>query len=99
MICSDRLQCRLRLLPEDTALCKLIGDAYNVSPSEVIAHAWSLMCRALRTGRDPLTGEPIDWKAAAYSDHVPPEMRDFLRESQAMIAGQRKRKRRPLFDR
>ena len=95
---SGRLRVQLRLLPEDSAFAQLIAEQYAVSPAEVIAHCWTLTCRALRTGRDPLTGEPIDWKAVAYADDIPLELRDFLAESAALIAHRRKKKRIPLFD-
>ena len=95
---TGRLSCKLRLLPEDRALCLLIAKSYDISPSDVIGHAFSLMCRALRTGRDPLTGDCIDWKAATYGDDLPVELRDFLAESSAIITAQRQKKRIPLFE-
>ena len=96
---GQALQCRLRLLPEDRALLHMIATSHNISPSDVVAHAWTLFCRALRTGRDPLTGECIDWKASVYREDIPTDLRDFLAESRSIVSDQIKRKARPLFDR
>jgi len=57
---------RLWLTDEDYAFLKALAKSNRTHMGPLISRMATLFCRVCRTGRDPLTGEPIDWRAHAY---------------------------------
>lgn len=52
-----KLRPLVQLLPEDRAFLTLVSKSAGLAEGAVLAHVWRMLCRTLRTGRDPVTGE------------------------------------------
>lgn len=60
---------RVRLTKEDHVFLRTIARSRHTQLGNIVARVMTLLCRTIRTGRDPLTGEPIDWRAAYGLDY------------------------------
>jgi hypothetical protein len=63
-----RVRVQLALTTEDHKFLSELAAAHGISLGSLISRQSSLTCRTIRTGRDPLTGEPIEWRAATHMD-------------------------------
>ena len=59
---------RVSCTPEDLTFLRTIAKNAHTSLGPLTARILTLLCRTIRTGRDPLTGEPIDWRLAYSLD-------------------------------
>lgn len=56
---NPQKQLRLYLSGDDWQLLDVVARGQRIARGVVLSRMWSLFCRALRTGRDPATGEPL----------------------------------------
>tara|TARA_R100000664_G_C2760178_1_gene151107 strand:- start:12678 stop:13130 length:453 start_codon:yes stop_codon:yes gene_type:complete len=59
---------KIRLTKEDHAFVTELRKSCGISLSVFVSRMITLLCRTVRTGRDPVTGEAIDWRAAYRLD-------------------------------
>jgi hypothetical protein len=67
---------QITMAPADFELFESIKKAYKMSRPELINRILWLLCRAIRTGRDPWTGEVINWDSGVT--RIPRFLRDHL---------------------
>ena len=59
---------RIRMTKEDHAFVTALRKAGGMTLGDMMSRILTLLCRTVRTGRDPITGEAIDWRAAYRLD-------------------------------
>ena len=59
---------RVSCAPEDINFLRAVAKTAKTTLGPLTARILTLLCRTIRTGRDPLTGEPIDWRVAYSLD-------------------------------
>jgi len=66
----------ITMAPADYKLFEIIRKSYKMKPEEMVNRVLWLLCRAIRTGRDPWTGEVINWNSGIA--RIPKHLRDEL---------------------
>tara|TARA_R110000824_G_scaffold66299_3_gene172182 strand:+ start:20386 stop:20736 length:351 start_codon:yes stop_codon:yes gene_type:complete len=82
---------RLWLSTEDKAFLDAIGKVQAITTGALISDFIAISLRAIRTGRDPYTGEPILWRVPDRL--LPPSIKSVLEQMEAGEGLQLKRKR------